>query len=63
MREGVLDPLRPHDVPAGRRDVLPPLRGRPSPKAVEEVSRRAELGRARVIAAVDASDPNGESRT
>ena len=34
-----------------------------SAEAVEEVSRRAELGRARVIAVIDASDPNGESRT
>ena len=43
---GRLDPLRPHDVPAGRRDVLPPLRGGLA-EVVEEVSRRAELGRVR----------------
>ena len=34
-----------------------------SAKVVEEVSRRAKLGRTRVIAVIDASDPNGESRT
>jgi hypothetical protein len=34
-----------------------------SAEAVEEVSRRAALGRGRVIAVIDASDPNGESRT
>jgi hypothetical protein len=34
-----------------------------SAEDVEEVSRRAELGRTRIVAAVDASETNGESRT
>ena len=57
-RAGRADPLRPHDVPAGRRDLLP-LPEATTPAAVEEVCLQAELGGVRIVPAIESSRPRG----